>query len=289
MSKGASKTGIGPTVVIAIEQFFSKEKRIVNDDIAIKILPFNLKLFTYLMKIKFVRNWMINKSENFAPGIWGGMLCRKKYIDENLESVSGSIESIVNLGAGFDTRAFRLESIKHINVWEIDQANNIKTKQKILSKIFGEIPSNLKLVSIDFDKEQIETTLASNNYSLNSKTFFILEGVTQYLTEEAIQSTFNFLSKAKSGSKLVFTYIIKEFLDGKNLYGWERGYNIYVLKNKLWLFGIHPHECPEYLNKFGWKLIEDLSASDLKRKYIDKTGRNLSSIPIERIILAEKL
>ena len=43
--------------------------------------------------------------------------------------------------------------------------------------------------------------------------FFIWEGVTQYLTEDEVINTLKFISKASSGSKAVFTYILKSVID----------------------------------------------------------------------------
>jgi hypothetical protein len=39
------------------------------------------------------------------------------------------------------------------------------------------------------------------------------------LTEEAVRKTFNVLATAASGSRLAFTYIRQDFMDGVNLYG----------------------------------------------------------------------
>ena len=51
--------------------------------------------------------------------------------------------------------------------------------------------------------------------------FFIWEAVTQYLEEKSIRMIFDFLSHAYKGSKIVFTYVRKDFLDGNNMYGMD--------------------------------------------------------------------
>jgi methyltransferase (TIGR00027 family) len=75
------------------------------------------------------------------------------------------------------------------------------------------------LVPIDFDHQELGAVLASHAYQTSTKTFFIWEGVTQYLTEEGVQRTFKFLAEAAVGSRLIFTYTPKDFIEGKNLYG----------------------------------------------------------------------
>jgi len=100
-----------------------------------------------------------------------------------------------------------------------------------------------------------------------------------------VSSTFNFLSNAIKGSFLIFTYVIRDFIEGKNLYGWEKGYNNFVLK-KTWKFGKNPEEWNDYLSKFGWQIIEDKNYSDLTQIF---SVRKLNTTKIERIIFAQKL
>ena len=289
MSKGAAKTGIGPTVLVAIEQFFPKDQRGIEDELSYRILPFWMKSFVGLMRFESIRNWMIQASEKDIPGIWSGMICRKQYIDEKLIKSINLISAVINLGAGFDTRMYRLSDLSNTLSFEIDQPEVIQKKKTQLLKLFGTIPSHLKLVSVDFDQEDLSSALKSHGYSTEQKTFYIMEAVTQYLTENTIKITFDFLAKAKSDSQLVFTYIRKDFLDGRVMYGWEKAYKKYVLKDKIWLFGMDPEGWPNFLKKYGWQVVEDVSYDKLSEQYVKPIGRELASTPVERIIHAKKL
>ena len=82
MSKEAGKTATGPTSLIAIEQFYPPGQRIIDDDVAYSVLSAGFRVFVQLMRPLWARNLMIRQSDrgNF-PGMWGGMLCRKRYID----------------------------------------------------------------------------------------------------------------------------------------------------------------------------------------------------------------
>jgi len=144
-------------------------------------------------------------------------------------------------------------------------------------------------VTIDFDREELGTVLQSQGYSDRMKTFFIWEAVTQYLTEAGIRSTFEFLAEAEPGSSLVFTYIRKDFLDGRDLYHWEKAYEKYVEKEKIWRFGMNPEEWPGFLQQYGWKPIEDIGYDELAEMYVRPTGRALPSTQVERIVHAQKL
>lgn len=288
MAKEAAKTGVAPTTIIAIEQYFPKKERIIEDDLAHRILPSGSAFLCLLLRPNSVRDWMVRVTEKNFPGIWGGMTCRKRYIDEKLIDSLNQIDAVVNLGAGFDTRAYRLPPVSDIPVWELDQPDNINQKQTRLHKVFGTTPSHVKLVAIDFDHEDLGTILGSHGYSTDKRTFFIWEAVTQYLTEKGLRTTFDFLAKAARGSRLAFTYVRKDFLDGRVMYGWEKGYKKFVT-SKIWIFGMEPEAWPNFLKEYGWRVIEDMGYDEMAEKYVKPTGRLLAATPIERMIYAEKL
>jgi len=231
---------------------------------------------------------MVRATEKDMPGLWSCMMCRKRYIDEKLFDSLNRIDAVLNLGAGFDTRAYRFPALAHIPVWELDQPQNIESKQARLIKFFGKIPSHVKLIAIDFDREDLGSVLEAHGYFTNKRTFFIWEAVTQYLTEKGIRTTFDFFAKAAPGSRLAFTYVIKDFLDGRPMYGWEKGYKKFVEK-KIWIFGMEPEAWPDFLKEYGWRVIEDISYEEMAEKYVKPTGRILASTPIERMVYAEKL
>lgn len=197
MTKVAAKTGVSPTAMVALEQYFPADQRIIEDDLAYRVLPSGMRSLVWLMRFNLFRDWMIRVTGNDTPGLWGGMLCRKRYIDEKLIESTNQVNAVVNLGAGFDTRAYRLPALSNMPVWEVDQPENIKSKQNRLYKLFGAVPSHVRLVPIDFDRDELGSVLASYGYSEDMRTFFIWEAVTQYLTETGIRATFDFLAKAK--------------------------------------------------------------------------------------------
>lgn len=289
MARAAAETGIGPMVTVAVEQRFPKDQRIIEDDLAAGILPFGLRAVVWLMRFDPVRDWMVRSTEKSFRGIWGGLMCRKRYIDEKVVESVSRIDAVVNLGAGFDTRAFRLPALADTPVWEVDQPENIEPKRAQLRKMFGEMPAHVTLVPIDFEREELGAVLASHGYSPDTRTFFIWEAVTQYLTEDGIRKTFDFLAEAASGSRLAFTYVRKDFVDGRVMYGQEDAYEKFVSPGKVWLFGMEPEGVAGFLGEYGWRVVEHLGYEELAERYVKPTGRELASTPIERMVYAEKL
>jgi hypothetical protein len=145
MSKAAARTGIMPMAVVAVEQYLPKAQRVIDDGLAARLLPLGAMIFVRFLRPRWMRDWIIGLTEKSDPGIWGGMLCRKRYIDEKLVASRNEIEAMVNLGAGFDTRPYRLPALSNLPVWEVDQRENVEAKEKRLRKALGTIPPNVKL------------------------------------------------------------------------------------------------------------------------------------------------
>ena len=289
-TKGAAKTGKGPTLIVAVEQNFPQEERIINDALAPKFFSGIDLFWLQLTKISVFRNWIVGLTEKALPGGWSCFLVRKRYIDEHLLEAVGNreVEAVVNLGAGFDTRLYRFEALRNIPCWEVDQPINIAAKESVLKSALKTVPENVTLTGINFVEQEIGELLKQSGYQAGAKTFFVWEAVSQYLNDAAVKKVFDFFAKAPAGSQLVFTYIPRDFIDGTNLYNQEKFYKRVVLKDKIWQFGFDPTTLGELLGRIGWKLVKDLGYTELSDRYVKPTGRNLDILQIERIVYAEK-
>ena len=113
--------------------------------------------------------------------------------------------------------------------------------------------------------------------------------MTQYLTPEAVHATLEGLRPVASGSRLVFTYVRKDFIDGINRYGAETLYRRFRQRQYVWGFGIPPAEVATFLGGHGWRLIEQAGPDLIVQRYVAPTGRNLLASPIEWSAYAEKM
>jgi len=187
-----------------------------------------------------------------------------------------------------DTLAYRNQQLVNVRVYEVDLPEIITYKTQKVRQIYQKLPANITYVPIDFETQTLDAVLTAQGYLLDQKTFFVWEGVTQYLTEAGVRATFDFLAQASAGSRLVFTYVQKDFIDGINKYGLDTFYQRVRVNNQLWHFGIRPPEVSPFIAPYGWKVIEQVGAAEFRLRYVQPAGRSEPVSEVERAVYAEK-
>ncbi len=282
-------TGYGPALIRAMENLLPEDKRLFDDPYSEKFLSPFYKFFVILMRSPKILNFLIKIREKLTPGIIGGLICRTRYIDDVLNNaIREGVGTVVNLGAGMDTRAFRIPGIENIQYFELDFPELQKVKRAYIDKNIGEIPSNVFWVPIDFNRQDFGEELKKAGYTSSSRTLFIWEGVTQYISKEAVDNTLKYIAQASTGSRIVFTYVLASFIDGSYIPDGLNSLYKFALKKKnpLWFCGFDPAEMREYLSKYSLSLIEDVGYEEYLERYIKPKGRDLTVMEIERTVLA---
>jgi methyltransferase (TIGR00027 family) len=286
----AAKAAWGPMFQVALEQLLPEEQRVIHDDVAYQLMPSSLKGLVNLCRIGFVRRTLLNLVDRWVPGICGGVLCRKRYIEGKLnDALNAGIQSVVVLGAGFDTLAYRVSKLASRQVYEVDLPQIIQSKKIELQRLFGRVPDHVKMVSMDFESRELEVGLQQVGYSGVKPTFFIWEGVTQYISETAVRKGFESFRKAPPGSQLVFTYIRKDFIEGKQMYGLKVLYHQTRVEKQLWQFGLEPEAIGAFLGQYSWKELEQVGSVEYQERYLVPVNRSLLVMEIERAVHAERM
>jgi methyltransferase (TIGR00027 family) len=283
-----AQTAFGPMVLAAVEQNEPAGRRLVNDDLADLFLPAPLRWLVGATRSAPLRRLMIRGSEFTGPGLWVSMACRKHFIDDKLNEALDDIDAVVILGAGLDTRAYRLTRQVRIPVFEVDLPVNIARKAKTVQRVLGEPPLSVRLVALDFERDDLLTSLAEHGYRTDYRAFFICEGVTQYLTEDGVRRTLEGLRAAAPGSRLVFTYVRRDFIDGSNRYGTRTLYRNTRQRHQLWQFGLEPDDVAGFIADYGWRLVEQAGPGEFVQRYVEPTGRKLPASQLEWSAYAEK-
>ena len=284
----AAQTAFGPMIQTAIEQYEPPERRLVDDDLALQLLPPPQRAVVRTMRWEPLRRISIAASERMVPGSWSLITCRKRYIDDKLDEALGAVDAVVILGAGMDTRGCRLARRSEIPVFEVDLPVNIERKRVAVTRALAAVPASVHLVPLDFEHGDLIGTLATHGYDALARTFFIWEGVTQYLTEDAVRATLTALRGAPTGSRLVFTYVRRDFIDGANMYDAAILYKRFRQRQQVWKFGLDPEGVSTFVADYGWRVAEQAGPDYFLRNYIEPTGRDLAASQLEWSAYAEK-
>ena len=153
------------------------------------------------------------------------MLVRTRFIDEAMEAaLAEGAGQVVILGSGFDARAYRLESARGARVFEVDEPATLAAKRERIEARLGAMPAHVSLVAMDFERDDLAERLAAAGFAAGEPSFFIWEGVTGYLSAEAVDATLRELAALGApGSRVVFTYLDAEALAGAGAGGGRRG------------------------------------------------------------------
>ena len=159
-----------------IETIAGPDKRVINDPYADKFIigASLMKLMGHKLNV-----WLAKK---LAPGFHEHIIARTRYIDDLIEKSSkNGVEQYVILGAGYDSRAHRLELPSTLRIFEVDQP---EVQDRKRSKLPKELPNleNVTYVTVDFAHQSLTERLLDAGIDKTKSTAFTLEGVTQYIT-----------------------------------------------------------------------------------------------------------
>jgi methyltransferase (TIGR00027 family) len=128
-----------------------------------------------------------------AAGLATSGLCRHRFIDEHLCAAlaAGEVRQVVVLGAGYDTRAYRFAAeIGARPVYEVDLPPLSRHKAAVIRShraLFGH--ASVRRIEIDFATQALESQLAGGGFVSGEPTFVAWEGVSMYLTRDAVSQT----------------------------------------------------------------------------------------------------
>lgn len=288
---GESFAGVATAATKMVELYTPTGERLFEDPYLVKLLPWGWRLFFRLAFLPGLRQAVLRLREKRMPGSLGSILCRTRYIDDVLKgSLESGLNQVVILGAGFDTRPYRIPGIEQVRVFEVDLPGTCDLKQQRVTQVLGSVPPHVTLIGMDFDREKLAEKLAAAGFQHGLRTLFIWEGVTQYLTPEAVESTLEFVARTSGpGSTIVFTYIPRALIDGTERPEWMDSLLKFArMAGSPIIFGLDPDDLGHYLADRGLSLVSDVGASDYQERYLKPLGRTLNVFAGERAAVATK-
>lgn len=275
----ASKTAWGVALIRAIEAAKPVDQRICDDPFARTFI----NGFSYVMSKLVIDAGVYAR---MAPGAVEFIIVRERYIDDYLKAcLAEGVDQVVILGAGYDTRAYRIAGMEQTRVFEVDQPATQALKRQQLQKVINPLPSHVTFVSIDFNTQSLAERLSEAGYNTHSKTLFIWQGVTYFLTPAGIDNTLAFMAhQSGPGSAIIFDYFYNETLhDPQNRY-------VKLMRRsaqatgEAYLFGIDQGQIGPFLTQRGFDAVQDMTLDELKQRYF--TGTNAGRVMPQGIAIA---
>ena len=265
--KQSSQSALGVAGMRAIESEKPEAVRICYDPFARAFIP----TFTYvLLKPMINSGWY----RRLSGGAVEFIVTRERYIDDFLKArLAEGLDQVVILGAGFDTRAYRIAGIEKTRVFEVDHPATQAVKLKRLKKVADPLPAHVIFVPVDFNTQPLGERLMAAGYDEHGKTLFIWQGVTYFLSAEAVDSTLAFIANHSGpGSAVVFDYFYSETLsDTANGYG-KQLRRAARLSGEAYMFGIDKGQLEPFLTQRGFRAVRNAPTEELKQLYL--TGPN---------------
>jgi O-methyltransferase involved in polyketide biosynthesis len=123
-----------------------------DDTLALRILPSPIR---YLIQVPLCRR--LHCRVGAPRGIYEYLIARTKYMGTVIgKEISGSMDRIVILGAGFDTRAIRFPAASgHTAVYEFDSFRTQQAKLTLCKRNGIPVPPNTIFEAIDIEEEPL--------------------------------------------------------------------------------------------------------------------------------------
>jgi methyltransferase (TIGR00027 family) len=274
----------------AVESTGSRQPQLFSDPLAAGLLPPTLRVVARLARVPVVGRVIPSIIDAGWPRTRSSGVVRTRFIDG---LVANAIElgatQLVLLGAGYDSRAWRLSETRSIAVFEVDHPATQGAKRARLEAL-GAPAGRVSFVAVDFERDDVASRLADAGFDYKAKSVVLWEGVVSYLNAVSVDRNFDLLSHLCSpGSELIFTYVDARALDGSIEFDEARRWKSWVRFNgEPFIFGFHPDETAAYLGRRGFHLDSDLTTAQVAQDYATSLGRIELGSDLYRVAVATR-
>jgi methyltransferase (TIGR00027 family) len=284
----ASRTAEYMALFRAIESSLPADRRLFEDPFARRFLSPPLAVVATLCRLPGVPDLLSRFIDRRWAGARSSAVARTRFIDDTIGAALGrGMDQVVILGAGFDSRAYRLLGLTKVAVFEVDHPDTLAKKQRVLQRASLDVPAGVRFVGIDFKSTDLERVMAAAGYSKLARTFILWEGVTNYLTEAAVDATLRWCARAATGSQLLFTYVHRAVLDDPGAFaGTEKLFATLKTAGEQWTFGLDPAHLASFLKHRGLELEQDIGSGDYRARYLPQVSRIMRGYEFYRIAIA---
>jgi methyltransferase (TIGR00027 family) len=176
-------------------------------------------------------------------------------------------QQLVILGAGLDSRAWRMRTLENTVVFELDHPSTQAWKIERAASL-PYLAKDVRFVAMDFERDILAPRLQAAGFDARRSTFWLWEGVTMYLARADVSANLAaFTELSAPGSRIALTYLRKE--KGRV----PRSLFLALLGEPV-RSAFLPGEMTELARSHRWRLMSDTNAQDwLKETPVGKLTR----------------
>ncbi|HMI53651.1 MAG TPA: SAM-dependent methyltransferase [Candidatus Saccharimonadales bacterium] len=272
----------------AAESVRPANRRLFEDRFAVRFIRPRLRWAVWLSKNPVLAAFINWYADHRLPGARTSAVARTRFVDDALRpSLAKGIGQLVILGAGFDCRAYRLAELQQMTVFEVDHPATLSTKLQCLRQVLPGVPEHVRFVESDFNRLGLAEALRRAGFEPSRPAVFLWEGVTNYLTAEAVDSVLRYVACCSTHSEIIFTYVHSGILDGS--VDFDRGARLLQDVARLgepWTFGLSPARLADFLDSRGLCLDRDLSAGEYRTQYFGAAAQRMKGYEFYHIAAA---
>jgi methyltransferase (TIGR00027 family) len=180
-----------------------------------------------------------------------------------------------------------LKELASARIFEVDHPNTAAVKQARLRSAHADL-DKVKFVSVDFEVDDFDRSLRAAGFDATRPAIVVWEGVSQYLTGEAVCGVMRWAGRLAPGSRFIFTYIHEGVLNGSVAFaGADKAISKVDGSGEPWQFGLIPEELPAFLRERGLSLLSDLGADEYRARVMGADGRRMQGYGFYHTVLAE--
>jgi methyltransferase (TIGR00027 family) len=284
----ASRTAEQNALFRALESALPERRRLFEDPLARAFLTWPLTPVAWLAGSRGLRAVIVRFIDARWPGVRSSVVARTRLIDDTIATALGeSPGQFVILGAGFDSRAYRLPGLRVMPTFEVDHPSTQTAKRRALERVLPGVPPHVRFVPCDFNQRDLASAMTAAGYRESTRAFILWEGVTNYLPEAAVDATLRWCARASPGSLLLFTYVHRDVLTRPDTFvGTKHLFATLARSGEKLTFGFEPSQLAEFLAARGLSLESDLGAAEYRARYFGEEARTMRGHEFYRVALA---
>ncbi|MFE2839720.1 class I SAM-dependent methyltransferase [Streptomyces mirabilis] len=196
---------------------------------------------------------------------------------------------LVVLGAGLDSRAWRLPELADTDVWEVDHPASQQDKQERLAEagVPPVVARSVRFAPVDFATDDLGSALEAAGHDASVPTTWLWEGVVPYLTHDEVRATVRAVAdRSAPGSALVLNYqgpSVKASA-GRLI---ARVLNSSVTASEPWRSLWKPQKMADLLAGYGLRVVSDEDLLAIANR-LESSMRGRTSLRSGRVAVARR-